>query len=190
MQRHYILAITADIRVCYITPRFLKTSLFFTNGDVSRFTSLHSFLEQFLYIFNCIQFLALAWQLLNVYIVVHKQFFTDWAECLGSLFFLKVILRARLRVSADCFKFCCSYWSCSLMPLIFARILGALAEKQPKNIKLPPPWFTVGTLFLGLEASLYSVKQKQRPCGQEINSFVSCHHGTEGKNFTSLSNCL
>ena len=76
------------------------------------------------------------------------------------------------------------------MSLIFARFLDTLAKKQIKNIKLPKPWFIVGTVFLCLKASLFSVKQRQCPCDQEIYSFISSHHGTDDQNFTSLSNCL
>ena len=91
MHAKLLLAIAADIGLCYFTSRFLQTSLFFRNCDVFEFPSLHTFLDYFLWVFNRIQFLALAWQLQNVYTVVHKLFFTDLTECFGSLFVWKVI---------------------------------------------------------------------------------------------------
>ena len=68
------------------------------------------------------------------------------------------------------------------MPLIFARFHVVLAEKQPKNIKFPPPGFTVGTVFLSIT---FPVKRRQSQYSQEIYSFVSSHHCTDDQNFTS-----
>src|SRR4029434_11225777 len=76
-----------------------------------------------------------------------NHFFVDFEVCFGSLSCWKVqprpilsFLEGAVRLSFNI----CWYLMESMIPCILTRCRGPLEEKQPHNIKDPPPYFTVG----------------------------------------------
>ena len=51
-------------------------------------------------------------------------------------------------------------------------------------------WSWKSVSCLGPLIASFFVKRKQLPCGMEIYSIFSSHHGTDDQNCTSSSNCL
>ena len=50
-----------------------------------------------------------------------------------------------------------------MIPSTLTSLPVPFVEKQLQDIRLPPPYFTVGIVFLGLKASPFFSKQKKCP---------------------------
>ena len=95
-----------------------------------------------------------------------KNFFHSF----GRMFWIFILLVSHIWTMVESFSrllqvfmqsiYVATYWSCSLMALIFARFLDTLAEKPLKNIKLPPSWFTVGNFFFLFESFTFFSQMK------------------------------
>ena len=158
--------------------------------EVSGFPRLDNFPEDSPQIFNWIQIRAFACSLQNAYIVVNKTLLTDLTVCFGMSSCWKVIFVPKLRASADCFKFSfiiLMSWSCFMMSFIFTGFPVPLAEKHPQNIKLRQPWFTVGTVFLGLKVSHLVRQMKVTSLSPKISNLVLSNRRIGGQKFMFLS---
>ena len=76
-----------------------------------------------------------------------NHFCVDFEVCFGSLSCWKVQPRPILSLLEGAVRFSfniCWYLMESMIPCILTRCPGPLEEKQPHNIKDPPPYFTLG----------------------------------------------
>ena len=104
---------------------------------------------------------------------------------------IKVKFGRRLRAFADSFKFSCRVlmcWAWCMRLLIFMTY----AEKQPRNLKLPPTCSTLGTIInvFGFEGFTYFQPNESNILWPKISSFVSSDQRTDDQNLTCLSRCL
>lgn len=77
--------------------------------------------------------------------------------CLGRLSIWKTHLRPCFSFLTDVLRCCLNIFTCSffMMLSIFWGDLVPAAAKEPQNMMLPPPCFTVAMVFSGLVASSF-----------------------------------